>query len=331
MNVLHVLTERRPERLVNRHAATIAATLLVLASGGDQLAAAQQVDSLAKWNGVSSAIGRAGSLQPGGVMKYSFPRSDLTVVVQGVTLQPAFALGGWIAFERMSPSTAMAMGDLVLTEAEVEPVMRALQEGGVEQTALHNHLMLESPRLMYMHVAAHGDAEKIARTIRAALARSGTPLGAPGAAAAPSAVGLDTGVIARTLGHSGKLNGTVYQVSVARPERITENGHVVPAAMGVATSINFQPTGSGRAAITGDFVLRASEVNPVIQALEGAGIQPTAVHSHMLEEQPRLFFMHFWANGDVGTLAKGLRAALDRTGAKTGASTRAHHAHDGGR
>lgn len=303
---------------MNRRAAMIAAALLLAPLAGSRRATAQQSASPAPWKEVSAALGRAGAPQPGGVMKYGFPRSDLAVVAHGVALQPAFALGGWIAFEQMSPGVAMAMGDLVLTEAEVEPVMRELQRGGVEETALHNHLLLETPRLMYLHVAAHGDAVKIARAIRAALARSGTPMGPPGAAATPSAARLDTGAIVRVLGLRGKLNGTVYQVAVPRTERITENGHVIPAAMGVATSINFQPTGTGRAAITGDFVLLANEVNLVIRALTAAGIQPTAIHSHMLAEQPRLFFMHFWANGEVARLAAGLREALQLTASKKG-------------
>jgi len=164
-----------------------------------------------------------------------------------------------------------------------------------------------------MHVESHGDAAKIAATIHAALATTKTPLGTPGAPSAPSAADLDTAGIARTLGHAGRLNGVVYQVSVPRAEQVTENGHVVPPAMGLATAINFQPTGGGKAAITGDFVLLASEVNPVLDALQGNGISVEAVHSHMLFESPRLYFMHFWANADAVTLARGLRAALDRT------------------
>jgi hypothetical protein len=166
---------------------------------------------------------------------------------------------------------------------------------------------------MYLHISAHGDAAKIATALHTALQQSATPLGTPGAPAAADASGLDTAGIARALGHPGKMNGIVYQVSVPRSERITVGGHAVPPSMGVATAINFQPTGGGKAAITGDFVLRAREVNPVIRALQAHGIEPAAVHSHMLEENPRLFFMHFWANDDAVTLAKGIRAALDQT------------------
>ncbi|MFL5558935.1 MAG: DUF1259 domain-containing protein [Gemmatimonadaceae bacterium] len=272
---------------------------------------------MATWTAVETAIGRKGTLQPGNVIKFSFPRSDLSVSVAGVRLKPALALGGWVAFKEVGRGQTAAMGDLVLTESEVSPVMRALQAGGVEQTALHNHVLNESPHVMYMHILAHGDAAKIARTIHDALAQSATPMNppAPASPAAAAAADLDTLAIARTLGVAGKSNGGVYQVSVPRRETIREHGMEVPPSMGVATAINFQPTGGGKAAITGDFVLRASEVNPVIRALRNNGIEVTALHSHMLTEEPRLFFMHFWANDDAAKLATGLRAALDAASA----------------
>ena len=269
--------------------------------------------STVNWAPVEEALGRKGAMQPGDVIKFSFPRSDLAVTVGGVTLKPALALGGWLAFKETAKGQAMAMGDLVLTDDEVGAVMRALQSGGVEQTALHNHLLNESPHVMYMHVSAHGDATKIARTLHDALALTRTPLGPAAAPGAPSAADLDTAGIANALGVRGKLNGIVYQVSVSRKEKITEMGNEVPPSMGVSTAINFQPTGGGKAAITGDFVLRGSEVNPVLRALRDHGIDVTALHSHMIDEEPRLYFMHFWANDDAVTLAKGLRAALDKT------------------
>jgi hypothetical protein len=283
------------------------------------------------WAATQQALGGKGTMQPGNVLRFGFPRSDLQVTADGVAIKPGFALGSWVAFKRRGSSAsagAMAMGDLVLTEDEVGPVMLALQQGGVEQTALHNHVLHESPRVMYMHVAAHGDPAKIAATIRTALGASKTPLptaapagdqgdasGAGGGAAA-TPIDLDTAAIARTLGAAGKVNGGVYQVSVPRRERITDHGIEVPPSMGVATAINFQPTGGGKAAITGDFVMVASEVNPVIRALGEHGIQVTALHSHMLTETPRLFFMHFWANDDAALLARGLGAALDRMAVK---------------
>lgn len=260
------------------------------------------------WSKVDSVFARKGAAQAGDVMKYSFPRSDLDVTARGVKLKPAFALGSWVAFKRHG-ATAMAMGDLVLAEKEVDSVMSRLQAGGVEQTALHNHVLGESPRVMYMHIEAHGNEVKIASAIRHALESTATPL-APPAPAHPQPLDLDSTAVSTALGYRGKVNGGVYQVSVARAEKVLENGMEIPPSMGVATAINFQPTGGGKAAITGDFVMTAGEVNRVIRALQSNGIQPTALHSHMLGESPRLFFMHFWADDDAVKLARGLRTAL---------------------
>lgn len=262
------------------------------------------------WSAVDAAFGRKGAAQPGDVMKYSFPRGDLTVTVRGVTLKPAFALGSWVAFKRMPHGKTMIMGDLVLQETEVTPVMRKLQADGVEQTALHNHVLGESPRIMYMHIRARGVEEKIAQTIHDALALTTTPLGAPSPASA-TAIDLDTTRVATALGYTGKINGGVYQVAVPRAETIREDGMEIPASMGLATAINFQPTGSGKAAITGDFVMTSGEVNRVIRALQSHGVEVSALHSHMLGESPRLFFAHFWANDDAVKLAESLHAALN--------------------
>ncbi len=278
-------------------------------------AIAQQSPTPSQWTPVETALGRKGAMQPGDVIKFSFPRSDLRVTIGDVTLKPAFALGGWVAFKQIGNGQAMAMGDLVLTEDEVGPVMQSLQAGGIEQTALHNHVLGESPHVMYMHILAHGEPSKIARAIADALGKTKTPSpSAPSTSAAT--IDLDTAAIARTLGVAGRVNGGVYQVTVPRSDTIRESGMEVPPSMGVATAINFQPTGGGRAAITGDFVLRASEVNRVIRALRGNAIEVTALHSHMLNEEPRLLFMHFWANDDAVQLARGLRAALDHTASK---------------
>jgi hypothetical protein len=271
--------------------------------------------STVQWGPVEEAFGRKGVPQAADVMRFNFPRSDLTVTVGGVTLKPSFALGSWVAFLPTGAGKAMAMGDLVLLDGEVSTVMSALQAGGVEQTALHNHLLNESPHVMYMHIMAEGDPAKIAATVHAALAKSATPVGAA-PAAAPAVADLDTAGIAKALGVSGRLNGNVYQVSVARSEMITEMGHQLPPSMGVATAINFQPTGAGKAAITGDFVLRGNEVNPVIRAFKKNGIDATALHSHLVDSDPQLYFMHFWANDDALKLARGLREALDQTKSK---------------
>jgi hypothetical protein len=263
---------------------------------------------------IEDAIGRKGTPNPGGVLKFGFPRSDLQVVVNGVTVRPAFALGSWVAFQRISDH-AMVMGDLVLLSTEVESVMASLQQNGIEQTALHNHLLGESPRVMYMHIRAIGNPARIARAIRTALEFTATPLGPPAAAAAIT-VDLDTVEIARALKASGKSNGGVFQVAIPRREKVLDEKHEVAPSMGIATSLNFQSTGAGKAAVTGDFVLLGREINPVLWALNQNGIQVTAIHSHMVDETPHLFFMHFWGNDDAVKLARGLRTALDLTGSK---------------
>ena len=273
--------------------------------------AAQTAPAANDWKAVEQALGRSGQLQGDGAYKFGLPRGDLKVTVDGVQVKPTLALGSWVAFS--SPGQdAMLMGDLVLAEDEVSPVMLALEENGLQITALHNHVLHETPRVMYMHIVGHGDAVKLAGSVRHVMALTKTP--APTQPpTTPPAFDLDTTAIDEVLGHKGKVNGGVYQVGVPRAEKITEAGMPVPGSMGVATALNFQPTGAGKAAVTGDFVLLGTEVNPVIRALRQNAIQVTAIHSHMLEEQPRLFFMHFWANDDAVKLAKGLRAALDNT------------------
>jgi hypothetical protein len=266
------------------------------------------------WKAVDDAMGRAGQDQPDGTHKFSMPRSDLNVTVDGVQVKAGLALGSWAAF-RMMGNEAEVMGDLVLTEDEVAPVMQKLISSGIQITALHNHLLHASPQVMYMHIHGRGDAVKLASSIHEALSATKTPAPAPINIAASQDLGFDPKQIDAALGRSGKNNNGIYQVSVPRAEKITEDGMPIPNSMGVATALNFQPTGDGKAAITGDFVLLAREVNPVIKALRAGGISVTALHGHMLDEQPRLFFMHFWANDDAVKLAKSLRTALDQTNA----------------
>src|SRR5437868_11431797 len=259
---------------------------------------------------VGEALGKTGSETPGGIYRVGLPRSDLKVTLDGVELKPGFALGGWLAFEKMGDQ-GMVMGDLVLTEAEVNPVMTKLAEGGIEVTALHNHLLRNQPFTMYMHVLGHGDPVKLAAVLHTALAESKTPLsGVPAGGTAPPPIDLDTAAIDQRLGAKGTNNGGVYQFGIPRAEPIEDGSMILPPEMGTANAINFQPTGGGKAAITGDFVLIAKEVNPVLKALREHGIEVTAIHNHMLDDQPHLYFMHFWANDDARKLAEGLKAAL---------------------
>lgn len=276
--------------------------------------ATQNSPSANDWKAVEQALGRPGQLQSDGAFKFGLPRGDLKVTVDGVQVKPALALGSWLAFSNPAQD-AMVMGDLVLTPEEVPAVMAALQEEGLHITALHNHVMHETPRVMYMHIEGHGDAARLAASLKKVIALTKTPAPVTPPSTAP-ALDLDTAAIDQALGYKGKINGGVYQVGVPRSEKISDGGMPVPGSMGLATSLNFEPTGGGKAAITGDFVLLASEVNAVITALRQSGIQVTAVHSHMLQEEPRLFFMHFWANDNALKLARGLRLALDKTNSR---------------
>jgi Domain of Unknown Function (DUF1259) len=270
------------------------------------------------WKAVEQALGKGGQLQPGDVFRVGMPRSDLNVTVKGVPVKPGFALGSYAAFKQVGDH-AMVMGDLVLLDAEVPAVMSGLFAGGLEVTAVHNHLNDMSPHVMYMHYEGRGDAVQLAKGLHTALSASATPLGPSPTAAAPTATGptLDSKRIEQVLGRQGRdIGGGVFQITAPRAEAITEMGHPLLPAMGVVTVMNFQPTGDGRAAITGDFVLVDQEVNPVARALRQHGIDVTAIHNHGLFDTPRLFYMHFWGNDDPAKLALGLKAALDLTNSR---------------
>jgi biotin operon repressor len=307
---IHKAEDRNMSRCV-----PIAACLIAVATAASAGAADNDWQSK-----VGQALGKSGAASPDGTYRVGMPRSDLKVTLDGVPLKPGFALGSWVAFRPMGQD-AMVMGDLVLTQDEVNPVMKKLKEEGIEITALHNHLLRAEPMTLYMHILGHGDPVQLAQALHAGLALSKTPLEALSGSSQPAAqpqIALNTDVIDQALGRKGKDNAGVYSFTIPRAEPVKEEGVELSPAMGAATGINFQPTGDGTAAITGDFVLTDQEVNPVIQALQENGIEITALHSHMLDEQPRLFFMHFWANDDAQKLAKGLRAALDRMAVKKG-------------
>jgi hypothetical protein len=266
------------------------------------------------WKAVEQALGKSGQLQAGDVFRIGMPRTDLSVTVKGVPVKAGFALGSYAAFKQVGDQ-AMVMGDLVLLDQEVPAVMAGLFSGGLEVTAVHNHLNEMSPHVMYMHYGGHGDAVQLAKALRQALSASGTPLGSSsGPAATATGPTLDAKLIEQALGRTGRdVGGGVFQMTVPRAEAITEMGHPLLPAMGVTTVINFQPIADGKAAITGDFVLIDKEVNAVAHVLQQNGIDVTALHNHALMDVPRLFYMHFWATDDPAKLARGLKAALDLT------------------
>lgn len=265
------------------------------------------------WRKVDTAIGKAATVS-GEIHRYGLPRSDLKVTLDGVALKPTLALGGWVAFAPMH-GEAMVMGDLVLLEAEITPVMTKLLNSGLDITALHNHVLRASPATFYMHVGGRGDPVKMASAIREALSSSSkTPFDPPPAQPLPPPpIDLDTAKLDAIMMAKGVSNGGVYQFNIPRRDPPTEGGMTVATAMGGANGVNFQPTGAGKAAIAGDFLVTADEVNPLIRALRAGDIEVTAIHSHMLDEEPRLFFIHFWANDDAEMLARGIRAALEKT------------------
>ena len=292
---------------------TLTLTLVLAVLTALSVAAQETPDPL--WKSVDGVFGVAGKDLPGGTHRFGWPRRDLHVQVGDVPVQPALALGSWGAFLKEGGDKAMAMGDLVLLEPELTPVLTTLEAGGIEISAIHNHLVGESPHVIYLHFSGHGNATALARTLKEALGKTGTPMTpAPPAKASPADEQAFK-TVQQVLGRNGTLAGTVLQIGVPRAERIEEKGMEIPASMGMATALNFERVGD-RVATTGDFVLVASEVNPVIRELRAHGIAVTALHSHMLEETPRLFFMHFWGVDTPEKIAGGLKAALAKVNTK---------------
>jgi hypothetical protein len=268
------------------------------------------------WDATDKVFEMAGKDLPGEVHRYGWPRSDLHVTIGGVSVEPGLALGSWAAFKKTgSGEEAVTMGDLVLLESEAEPVLGELQAGGFEILAIHNHLLGETPHVIYVHFHGHGDPSVLAKTLKTALAKTKTPPPAK-APAKPMAEQEKTfEKLQDSLGRKGTMSGTVLQVGIPRAEAIQDGGMEVPASMGMANAMNFQTVGT-RVASTGDFVLIADEVNPVIKELRAHGIAVTALHSHMLRENPRLFFMHFWGVGTPEKIGEGLKAALSKIATK---------------
>src|SRR5215472_16957316 len=288
------------------HVAALAMALLAVAGAHATLAPYDKLDAV---------FGKKSQELSGNVHKYSWPRSDLHVTVNGTAIAPGLALGSWAAFTAIKDQT-WVVGDLVLLQAEVGPVVERLQGSNFEITGVHNHLINETPRVMYVHYMGRGDPERLATSLRSALEQTRTPLKAM--AAPPSAKSPPEWVshIASALGRKGKLNGQVYAVSVARAEADRASNESIPSGMGLETALNFQQIGN-KIASTGDFVLIASEVNPVIKALQQHGIVVTALHNHMLDDSPHLFFLHYWALGESSVVGGGLKAALAEMNVKT--------------
>jgi hypothetical protein len=261
------------------------------------------------WQFVADVLDRDGKLSDGAVYRMNFPRRDLEVTSEGVVIEPGLALGSYAAFSRYADGTTMVMGDLVVTENELPKVTDALQEAGLAQTAVHKHLLQQTPAIWWTHF--HGESKEagqLAAGVRAALEQTATP---PAQAPAPEGeLELDTAAIDSALGTQGSNDDGIYKFSFARAEEVTMDGRVLEPAMGVTTAINFQPTGDGKAAINGDFAMRQEEVQPVIQALRAGGIEVVELHNHSLEDQPRLFYLHFWANDDAARLAQALGEAV---------------------
>lgn len=285
----------------------IVAILLAAAAGGAP-----------DWKPVQQVFGFDGSALPGGVIRFNMPRADLHVTLGGVEVKPGLALGAWAAFAPMGKNGAMIMGDLVLTDEEVVPVTNALLDGGVEVTALHNHLLGETPKILYLHMGGHGDPVRLAQAVVKAVELTKTPMPPAAGSKSEADLGFDRDAVEKAMGAKGNVSGGVLHFNVPRSEKVSEEGMPTPPSMGMGTSINFQPTGNGKAAIAGDFAMTGKEVGPVLEVLRQNGIAAVALHSHALNDVPRLFYMHFWANDDAVKLARGLRAALDQTDSKKG-------------
>lgn len=291
------------------HRSSIASVFVVAAAiVGAQAPSPSKAPSGLDVAAIDRAIGKAGQVM-GDVYRIGFPRTDLAVTVGSVRLKAGFALGSWAAFKSAGAS-AVVHGDLVLLDAELNPVLSALQQHGFEITAIHNHLIGESPSIMYMHYWGRGDAATLARDLKDALSRSKTPMTAPPPAAPAAPDDLPAEMIQQAIGLKGAVSGGVLSLSQPRPEPIEMMGVALPPGMGMATAINFQSAGAGKVAATGDFVMVADEVNKVARALRAHDIAITALHNHMLHGSPELYFMHFWAEGDAGTVAAGLKAGL---------------------
>ncbi|MBB0245787.1 DUF1259 domain-containing protein [Streptomyces alkaliphilus] len=268
----------------------------------------------ADWSAVADAMGRPGEVKRGALYYTGFPRDDLTVVSEGITISPALALGSHTAMIRYADDSTLLMGDLVVLEEEFQAVSDALHSHGLMQTAIHKHLFAHSPEVWWTHVHGHGsDPVALARGVRAALDRTATPPHDPSAAEGGESPDLDTDGIDRALGVPGMVVGGIYKSLFARAEEVNDGERILPSGVGAISAFNFQPVGNGRAALNGDFAMIAEEVPKVLPRLRSGGIDLVSLHHHGLTDNPRLFFLHIWAVDDAVRLAEALRPALELT------------------
>ena len=278
-------------------------------------------DMPADYASVLKTLGKQGDYKDN-VLKVNIPRSDLKVSVDGIATPTPFGFGGWLALTKGNGGMDVMMGDLVLTEREVNPVMSALLENGLEVTALHNHFFFDSPRMFYMHVHGQGKATDLATKVQPALALIGKA-GDAGTAAEGRALSgtLDSAQLAKIIGHQGEQNGAVYKITIGRDDLpLKEMGASINARMGLNTWAAFYG-GDADAVVAGDVAMRDSEVTPVLKALRASGIDVVAIHHHMTSTQPTVFFLHYWGHGPAQKLATGVRAALDQLGKKAASHT----------
>jgi hypothetical protein len=276
------------------------------------MAAPLAAQTPADYQGVLTALGRAGDFKDG-VLKVNIPRGDLKVTIAQRPVPTPFGFGGWVAMTKAADGSEVLMGDLVLTEDEVNPVMSALLDNGLEVTALHNHFFHEQPRIFYMHVHGMGSAADLAQRLKPALALIPKPPASP--APSPSApASLDAAALAKTIGHDGEQTGPVYKITIGRDDvDLREHGAKINARMGLNTWAAFAGTDAD-AMVAGDVAMLASEVTPVLKALRSSGIEVVAIHHHMTATNPAIFFLHYYGTGPAAKLAAGVRAALDQLG-----------------
>ncbi len=271
----------------------------------------------AEYKGVLDTLGRQGDFKDA-VLKVNIPRSDLKVSVNGVATPTPFGFGGWVALTKGTGGMEVLMGDLVLTQEEVNPVMSALLEQGLDVTALHNHFFWDSPRMFYMHVHGHGAAADLAKRLKPAIDLIGKTAAKPdtttAASSAVTAGTMDTAKLAAVIGAAGEQNGQVFKITLPRPDlKLTEMGAAINARMGLNTWAAFY--GSDAAAVVaGDVAMVASEVTPVLKALRSNGMDVVAIHHHMTGTEPTVIFLHYWGQGPAEKLAAGVRAAINQIG-----------------